>query len=422
TGLGQRARRTGRTSVDHGAAGRALDPIGRGRGRGPTEGRRAHRPDTQRCFGSRRSGRTGRQCRAIRLHCPRRPRTGRPLPAPRRRTGSDEARAGPARRRGTGGALRQARDAGRIPGCDRARHRRQRRGPCRRPPAPHRPAGPAPGQWPHLCRGEWRAALPVRTAWTAEGDCGERAAEPAGTCRVAGAAGRRVGKRLLDGGAGRGTGEGEGGTARGANRGGARGRGHQLRLPRYLHGKGGAGAVRGWENCWPTIGQVCLDRRGAPGHFQPALQARGLREWPPRVRRPSATACLRAGWAASRHDLVRPERTLGTRLFGTGGNDDGPDRRWRVGVRRGRRAWGVVSRGARAMTTTGWPRTKGAGGTLQYVVLDRLLRPISGLSYRVAIGPQGEMVSGTTDAHGLSAVLRAPAETLARFHVARTSG
>lgn len=74
------------------------------------------------------------------------------------------------------------------------------------------------------------------------------------------------------------------------------------------------------------------------------------------------------------------------------------------------------------MTTTGWPRTKGAGGTLQYVVLDRLLRPIPGLAYRVAIGPQGEMVSGTTDAHGLTAVLRAPAETLARFHVARTSG
>lgn len=74
------------------------------------------------------------------------------------------------------------------------------------------------------------------------------------------------------------------------------------------------------------------------------------------------------------------------------------------------------------MTAQDGSQAKSAGGTLQYVVLDRLLRPIGGLAYRVAMGPQGEMVSGTTDAYGLTLVLRAPADTLARFQVAKASG
>lgn len=64
----------------------------------------------------------------------------------------------------------------------------------------------------------------------------------------------------------------------------------------------------------------------------------------------------------------------------------------------------------------------GATGSLQYVVLDRLMRPIEGLGYQILAGQPERAIKGVTDAYGLTSVVKGAANSIARFQVARLSG
>lgn len=68
------------------------------------------------------------------------------------------------------------------------------------------------------------------------------------------------------------------------------------------------------------------------------------------------------------------------------------------------------------------PHHGGASGTIQYVVLDKLMRPIEGLDYQLLIGSSARATSGVTDAFGLTEAVHGPAGSIARFMVSRLSG